>query len=301
MASAGNLENNNFKIPNVFGSNAAYKTAPNDFPSNTPTNSVKASWLNGFPEQTFQPNNAPSGADFNGLFGLLSGLLMNTQMGQMINTYDATYQGNIGGYPNGAIIWFVPNGDWSNRMLFQSIIDNNTNVPYNTATQSVGTGWKQLLPAKSYQFGLDFQGATVPNYTQLIDWNYIDYDGRGWRRQANAYINDNLNPNGYYAVSRVPLIEPFTNYDEIIFIYDAWGLPSPDLAMRAIPTWQLNMMLGYGKSKYAIDSFSLSTGAQNSPLIATYNRGEPQSTTSYFRFLGSYAVPMLAILGIKYE
>lgn len=146
MASAGSLEENNFKIPSVFGSNAAYKTAPNDFPTNSPTNSVKASWLNGFPAQTFQPNNAPSGADFNGLFGLLSGLLMNTQMGQMINTYNATYQSRIGGYPNGAIIWFVPNNNWSNRMLFQSTIDNNTNVPYNVATSSVGTGWKQLLP-----------------------------------------------------------------------------------------------------------------------------------------------------------
>ena len=149
MASAGSLEENNFKIPSVFGSNAAYKTAPNDFPTNSPTNSVKASWLNGFPEQTFQPNNAPSGADFNGLFGLLSGLLMNTQMGQMINTYDATYQSRIGGYPNGAIIWFVPNNNWSNRMLFQSTADGNTNVPYNTATSTVGTGWKQLLPAIS--------------------------------------------------------------------------------------------------------------------------------------------------------
>ena len=299
MASASNLENNNFKIPNVFGSNAAYKTAPNDFPSNTPTNSVKASWLNGFPEQTFQPNNAPSGADFNGLFGLLSGLLMNTQMGQMINTYDATYQGNIGGYPNGAIIWFVPNGDWSNRMLFQSIIDNNTNVPYNTTTQSVGTGWKQLLPAKSYQFGLDFQGATVPNYTQLINWNYTGQTN--WRFQNNNYIDNNLNPNGYYTVSIMPLIEPFTNYDEIIFIYDAWGLPSPDLAMRAIPTWQLNMMLGYGN---LAQSFSLSTGKQNPPLIARYNTGDWSSNTSYFRFLAGsshYTVPMLAILGIKYE
>lgn len=64
----------------------------------------------------------------------------------MINTYDATYQSRIGGYPNGAIIWFVPNNNWSNRMLFQSTIDNNTNVPYNVATSSVGTGWKQLLP-----------------------------------------------------------------------------------------------------------------------------------------------------------
>lgn len=146
MASAGSLEENNFKIPSVFGSKAAYKTAPNDFPTNSPTNSVKASWLNGFPAQTFKTNNAPSGADFNGLFGLLSGLLMNTQMGQMINTYDATYQSKIGGYPNGAIIWFVPNNNWSNRMLFQSTADGNTNVPYNTGTSTVGTGWKQLLP-----------------------------------------------------------------------------------------------------------------------------------------------------------
>lgn len=108
MAGAGSLETNNFKIPSVFGSGATYKTAPDMIPTTTPAGSIKASWKDGFPTQTFEPNNAPSGADFNGLFGLLSGLLMNTQMGQMINTYDATYQGNIGGYPNGAIIWFVP-------------------------------------------------------------------------------------------------------------------------------------------------------------------------------------------------
>lgn len=154
MAVAGSLENNNFKIPSVFGSSAAYKTAPNDFPSNTPTGSVKASWQDGFPEQTFQPNNAPSGADFNGLFGLLSGLLMNTQMGQLINNYDAAFQTSIGGYPNGAIIWFVLNGNWSNKMLFQSVIDNNTNVPYNTTNNTVGTGWIRIWPSVEFVTGL---------------------------------------------------------------------------------------------------------------------------------------------------
>ena len=169
MAVAGSLENNNFKIPSVFGSSAAYKTAPNDFPSNTPTGSVKASWQDGFPEQTFQPNNAPSGADFNGLFGLLSGLLMNTQMGQLINNYDAAFQTSIGGYPNGAIIWFVPKGDWSNKMLFQSVIDNNTNVPYNTTNNTVGTGWIRIWPSVEFVTGLTNERSTNGWYRRYSD------------------------------------------------------------------------------------------------------------------------------------
>lgn len=178
MAVAGSLEGNNFKIPNVFGSNATYKTLPASIPTTSPSGSVKASWQDGFPEQTFQPNNAPSGADFNGLFGLVSALLMNTQMGQMINTYDATYQVSIGGYPNGAIIWFVPDSDWSNRMLFQSTIDNNTNVPYNVATSSVGTGWKQLLPVIQQSYTPNYNSPLVPfNTSQSIsrgapNWQY---------------------------------------------------------------------------------------------------------------------------------
>lgn len=190
MAVAGSLEGNNFKIPNVFGSNATYKTLPASIPTTTPSGSVKASWQDGFPEQTFQPNNAPSGADFNGLFGLVSALLMNTQMGQMINTYDATYQVSIGGYPNGAIIWFVPNSDWSNRMLFQSTIDNNTNAPYNVATSSVGTGWKQLLPVNINPY------ASFPDYSKIQwiltynlnhgNWNYSLPNTYGWVFAATA-------------------------------------------------------------------------------------------------------------------
>ena len=182
MAVAGSLEGNNFKIPNVFGSNATYKTLPASIPTTSPSGSVKASWQDGFPEQTFQPNNAPSGADFNGLFGLASALLMNTQMGQMINTYDATYQVSIGGYPNGAIIWFVPNSDWSNRMLFQSTIDNNTNVPYNVATSSVGTGWKQLLPVKINPY------ASFPDYSRGHWIIYSNYNDEHWNyRLPNTY------------------------------------------------------------------------------------------------------------------
>lgn len=184
MAGAGSLEENNFKIPSVFGSGATYKTAPDMIPTTTPAGSIKASWKDGFPTQTFEPNNAPSGADFNGLFGLLSGLLMNTQMGQMINTYDATYQGNIGGYPNGAIIWFVPNNNWSNRMLFQSTADGNTNVPFDTVHQTVGTGWKQLLPVNinPYASFPDYskgQWIITSNYNNE-NWNYSLPNTYGW-------------------------------------------------------------------------------------------------------------------------
>lgn len=195
MAVARSLENNNFKIPSVFGSSAAYKTAPNDFPSNTPTGSVKASWQDGFPEQTFQPNNAPSGADFNGLFGLLSGLLMNTQMGQLINNYDAAFQTSIGGYPNGAIIWFVPNGNWSNKMLFQSVIDNNTNVPYNITNNTVGTGWIRIWPSVEFVTGL----------TNAMSTN-------GWyRRHPDGFImQGGLTTAPAFDYNTIPLFIPYT-------------------------------------------------------------------------------------------
>ena len=215
MASAGSLEGNNFKIPNVFGSNATYKTLPASIPTTSPSGSVKASWQDGFPEQTFQPNNAPSGADFNGLFGLVSALLMNTQMGQMINTYDATYQVSIGGYPNGAIIWFVPNSDWSNRMLFQSTIDNNTNVPYNVATSSVGTGWKQLLPVNINPY------ASFPDYSRAQwiitsnynneNWNYSLPNTYGWVFAATSICEWH---NSYIVINNIPFEIGGQNNDE---------------------------------------------------------------------------------------
>lgn len=220
MASAGSLEENNFKIPNPFGNGATYKTSPSDIPSQSPTGSVKASWQDGFPLQTFQPNNAPSGADFNGIFNLITALLMNTQMGQMINTYDATYQGNIGGYPNGAIIWFVPNSespnpDWSNRMLFQSVIDNNTNVPYNTATSTVGTGWKQLLPVNINPY------ASFPDYSKAqwiitsnynnINWNYSLPNTYGWIFAATSICEWNFS---YIVINNIPFEIGGQNNDE---------------------------------------------------------------------------------------
>lgn len=215
MAVAGSLERNNFKIPNVFGSNATYKTLPASIPTTSPSGSVKASWQDGFPEQTFQPNNAPSGADFNGLFGLVSALLMNTQMGQMINTYDATYQVSIGGYPNGAIIWFVPNSDWSNRMLFQSTIDNNTNVPYNVATSSVGTGWKQLLPVNINPY------ASFPDYSKAQwiitsnynneNWNYSLPNTYGWIFAATSICEWH---NSYIVINNIPFEIGGQNNDE---------------------------------------------------------------------------------------
>ena len=241
MASAGNLENNNFKIPSIFGNKATYKTTPDKIPTTTPAGSIKASWQDGFPALTFDPNNAPSGADFNGLFGLLSGLLMNTQMGQMINTYDATYQVNIGGYPNGAIIWFVPNSespnpDWSNRMLFQSTADGNTEVPFDTVNQTVGSGWKQLLPVVQ-NIGI------TETYVNGTSW-YRKYSD-GWIEQGGVssgsgtnkpYIINFVNPplaigataQGYVQQSVIGITARNTSFD-IAWVDNgngAWKNPS---------------------------------------------------------------------------
>lgn len=258
MAGAGSLETNNFKIPSVFGSGATYKTAPDMIPTTTPAGSIKASWKDGFPTQTFEPNNAPSGADFNGLFGLLSGLLMNTQMGQMINTYDAAYQGKIGGYPNGAIIWFVPNSespnpDWSNRMLFQSTADGNTNVPYNTTTSTVGTGWKQLLPI--------VQQSYIPNYNSpLVPFNTFQ----------------SVNSNGFvYTASQLCWF---------IFNLRGWDWGSCELYMK--PVGQSTYSLFLGDQNYE------SNGAISGSLILRSGDSIQAKCYSYVGALRYTVIPM---------
>ena len=145
MANAGELENNWKAIPTPFGINARYGGGNGTIPENEIEGSNKASWDKGFPETTFQPNNAPSGGDFNTLPNIITGLLMNIQLGQAVNVYNLDYQNAQGGYPQGALIWAnETSGDYTTRALFMSLVDNNLTVP---STANPAT-WKKLLPVE---------------------------------------------------------------------------------------------------------------------------------------------------------
>lgn len=180
MANAGELESNWKGIPIPFAKNATYGGGNSSLPLDEIAGSNKASWNKGFPETTFQPNNAPSGGDFNTLPNIITGLLMNLQLGQAVNSYSAEYQTSQGGYPKGALIWAntTPN-DYATRSLFMSLIDNNTYNPTNV------TYWKKLLPVE-----IPAQRNYLPDYSRAVylggQWMPYQFGEDGWVIAENS-------------------------------------------------------------------------------------------------------------------
>jgi hypothetical protein len=86
-----------------------------------------ASLTDGFPPVTFSPVAAggtpPWGQDMNGILHQITQWNQWQQAAGPI-VYDATFQGNIGGYPMGAVIQISANGP-----AFMSTVDNNTVAP----------------------------------------------------------------------------------------------------------------------------------------------------------------------------
>lgn len=192
MATASGQEGNWKAIPTPFGINATYGGGNGTIPENEIAGSNKASWNKGFPDITFQPNNAPSGGDFNTFNNIISGLLMNIQLGQAVNVYDATYQTAQGGYPQGALIWTnETSGDYTTRALFMSLVDNNLTVPStaNTAT------WKKLLPVEKprnylpdYNNKWSLSGVWLPYTFPADGWLFANFVSKYDQYLA---INDN--------------------------------------------------------------------------------------------------------------
>lgn len=92
------------------------------------TGTNRASYQEGWPEITATPISEggipPNRLDFNGLGTLVTTYLYALQMGQY-TTYDSAVANKIGGYPKGAILWYIANG--VPVYLVQSLIANNTN------------------------------------------------------------------------------------------------------------------------------------------------------------------------------
>ena len=95
---------------------------------NAATGTYNASMEEGFPAITMQPleqgGTPPDGKDFNGILNLVSQFYFQFQNG-FHPTFDSNVSTAIGGYPEGAVLWYFPAG--ATKLLpVMSLIPNNT-------------------------------------------------------------------------------------------------------------------------------------------------------------------------------
>lgn len=199
----------NYIIAQPFAENASnnYKTL--DIPQ-TPasSNTNRASWSLGFPQITFETK-APSGADFNRLFNIITQLLFNAQSGGMINLYSAEASNAQGGYPLNAIVWYLGTGanTAAGLCLLRSTVANNNNIPFTSGVLN-SAYWEKLLPVDVSANSVRMPDFSKYEYflgslTSLADWktdNVLTLSSDAW---VDIYSDRNgkwtitiINPDG---------------------------------------------------------------------------------------------------------
>lgn len=120
------MANNFITLPLIPRLWASGGSTQDPIPENA-TGTNRASFQEGWPEITAQPvadgGRPPNRLDFNGLGTLLTAYAYAMQQGQYI-TYSSTVANKIGGYPKGAILWYIK--DSVPQYLVQSLKANNT-------------------------------------------------------------------------------------------------------------------------------------------------------------------------------
>lgn len=113
----------------------------------------------GFPDITMKPMDEggypPRGQGANGLFYIASDQKVYLQNGGSI-TFDQDVSDEIGGYPQGAVLDYIENGNF-NKVI--SLIDDNTYNFVNDPTYINGTYWQKL----------SFSGDDFLNYHQITN------------------------------------------------------------------------------------------------------------------------------------
>jgi hypothetical protein len=111
-------------------SDAALK---NQIPNN-PTGTYNASIAEGFPAVTMTPTalggTPPDGRDLNGILNLISQFYFQFQNGFQA-TFDQAVSDAIGGYPQGAVLWYYPAGATKMQPVMSLIEDNTYNFVTN--------------------------------------------------------------------------------------------------------------------------------------------------------------------------
>ncbi len=183
------------KIPTPWGANALspyIRTIPSS--SQIGIQNGAASWPDGFPAWTFQPNGFPFGQDFNGVLNTVTQWNRWHAAGGPL-FYDSAFATATGGYPSGAILQSVNQGG----LFWYNVADNNTTNPdgvgaanwiaFNLATPTsiihygVDTGSVNAIvattspPTLSLQSGMIFEITAVAANT--IATPTANFDGHG--------------------------------------------------------------------------------------------------------------------------
>ena len=133
------------KFPEIWGANADPSNI-NAIPTTT-TTPGRASLDKGFPVANSTPIAAggtpPFGPDFNGIFNQIVAWSQWQNAGGL-TVYDATFSGQVGGYPKGAILSSATSG-----VVWLSTAENNTTNP-----DAAGAGWVKLAASGSSWAGV---------------------------------------------------------------------------------------------------------------------------------------------------
>lgn len=132
------------------------------------TGTNRASYQDGFPSVTSTPipdgGIPPNRLDFNGMGTIFTAYAYAIQQGQY-TTFDSSVSAKIGGYPLGAILWYVDNG--TPKYLVQSLVANNT-----TSDLTDTTKWQPLTinPMGMAMLGtLSDQSAAQVRNIEIVD------------------------------------------------------------------------------------------------------------------------------------
>ncbi len=137
-------------IPQILSGAFAYNGQKNTIPD-APTGSFLASIQEGFPPITMMPKKnggqPPEGKDFNGILNLVSQFYFFTQNGGTY-TFNQSVSDAIGGYPEGARLWYVDSST-GEASLLRSTKGNNTDN-FVTNPEVIGTSWVLDIVTQGY-------------------------------------------------------------------------------------------------------------------------------------------------------
>lgn len=137
-------------LPQVLSGAFAYNGEKNTIPEE-PTGSFLASIQEGFPPITMMPKKnggqPPEGKDFNGILNLVSQFYFFTQNGGTY-TFNQSVSDAIGGYPEGARLWYVDSST-GEASLLRSTKGNNTDN-FVTNPEVIGTSWVLDIVTQGY-------------------------------------------------------------------------------------------------------------------------------------------------------
>lgn len=139
---------------------------------NAPTGTYNASMAEGFPAITMQPLNLggtpPDGRDFNGILNLISQFYFQFQNG-FLATFDQNVSDTIGGYPQGAVLWYFP-ADSTKAQPVMSLIEDNT---YNFVTNP------EYIDGEHWAVALSTNYLGIEDLGTATDFTSINIGGPG--------------------------------------------------------------------------------------------------------------------------